>query len=396
MSLDAGILAAAKDRAEALFSKGKFRESLSTYEKIEEYGKKDPRIYLRMGDIARKLEAKDAAISYYKKASEHFMRIGFMLKAIAVCKLILSIDPDQKDVQARLSKLHGKDERPAPRLDLPRTPLFSDLSQDEFLEVLKKVKSLEFVPGAYIFREGEPGDSIFLVAEGEVEVIGSAKDSSKVVLARLPEGSVFGEFAFFLGSKRTGDVRALTKATVLELTKADLNEIISKDSRVEAVLFDFYKSRVVDTLLALSELFRPLKTEDRRKVVERLTKATFSPGEDVVREGETGETMYLIKSGEARVWVNGKDGGKAEVAMLGPGDFFGEVALATGRPRVATVTASTDIETVEFSKEVIRDIVIKYPEIKDGLQKVIRDRVLESMHARAGLQFVERVLCFKT
>lgn len=383
MSLDAGIAAAAKDRAESLFSKGRYREALATYEKLEEYGKNDPRIYLRMGDIARKLEAKDAAISYYKKASESYIRIGFTLKAIAVCKMILSIDPGQKDVQARLARLHGTDERPATKTaDIPRTPLFSDLSQDEFLEVLKKVRSLEFVPGAYIFREGDPGDSIFLVAEGEVEVIGSAKDSSKVVLARLPEGSVFGEFAFFLGSKRTGDVRALTKATVLELTKTDLNEIISRFKNVEAVLFDFYKARVVDNLLALSPLFRPLTAEDRQEAVKRLTKVVFPAGEDMVREGESGQTMYLIKSGEATVWVTGKDGNKVEVGRLGPGDFFGEVALATSRPRVATVTAATDAELVEFSRDLIRDLVIKYPGIKEGLEKVIRDRVIDSMRAR--------------
>lgn len=386
MSLDAGILAAAKDRAEALFSKGRFRESLSTYEKIEEHGRQDPRIHIRMGDIARKLGANDAAVSYYKKASESFIRLGFTLKAIAVCKLILSLDPGAKDVQARLARLHGTQERPQPKTaSVPRTPLFSDLSQDEFLEVLKKVRSADFVPGAYIFREGDPGDSIFLVADGEVEVIGSAKDSSKVVLARLPEGSVFGEFAFFLGSKRTGDVRALTKATVLELTKEDLNEIISRFSRVEAVLFDFYKERVVDRLLALSGLFTPLAAADRKELVKRLTRVAFSAGEDAVREGETGQTMYLIKSGEAIVSVTGKDNSRVEVARLGPGEFFGEVALATSRPRVATVTAATDIELAEFSKDVIRDIVIKYPEIKDSLQKVIKDRVIDSMRAREGV-----------
>lgn len=386
MSLDAGILAAAKDRAEGLFSKGKFREALSTYEKIEEYGKKDPRIYIRMGDIARKLEARDAAISYYKKASQSFIRIGFTLKAIAVCKLILSLDPGQKDVQVSLARLHGKDERTEEKKsEIPRTPLFSDLTQDEFLEVLKKVQSHDFVPGAYIFREGDPGDSIFLVAEGEVEVIGSAKDSSKVVLARLPEGSVFGEFAFFLGSKRSGDVRALNKATVLEIKKDGLDEIISRFSRVETVLFDFYRERVLDSLIALSPLFRPVSPEDRKEVIKRLTKLSCSVGEEVVKEGEAGQTMYLIKSGEATVFVNGKDGGRVEVGRLGPGEFFGEVALATSRPRVATVVAASALELMEFSKDVIRDLVIKYPEMKQGLEKVIRDRVIDTMRAREGI-----------
>jgi len=390
MSLDAGMIAAARDRAESFFSKGKFREALATYEKLEEYGKKDPRIYMRMGDIAGKLGAKDSAVSYYKKGAESFIRLGFTLKAIAVCKLILSLDPDQKAVQASLADLHGAGRTPARGpSEVARTPLFSDLGQDEFLEVLKKVRSIEVVPGAYIFREGDPGDSIFLIAEGEVEVIGSAKDSSKVTLARLPEGSVFGEFGFFLGSRRTMDVRAVSKSTVLELTKADLNGIISKYGRVEAVLFDFYKERVVDTLLAMTELFRPLAAEDRKEVLARVTRSEWPSGEDIVREGEEGQTMYLIKSGEVVVWVKGKDGGRNEVARLGPGDFFGEVALATSRPRVATVTAAaSQVELVEISRPVIRDMAFKYPEIKKSLEKVIRERVIDAMRARSGVLLI--------
>lgn len=386
MSLDADIIAAARDRAESLFSRGKFREALATYEKLEQYGKKDPRIYMRMGDIAGRLGAREAAITYYKKCAESFLRLGFTLKAVAVCKAILVLDPGQKDVQASLARLHGSQEASSPALaGVPRTPLFSELSEEEFLEVLTLVRSRDFVPGAYLFREGDPGDSIFLIAEGEVEVIGSAKDSSKVTLARLPEGSVFGEFGYFLGSRRTMDVRAVTKATVLELTKDDLDRIISKYGRVEAVLFDFYKERVADTLLAMTDVFRPLAPEDRRIVVAACVRTARLPGEEIVREGDEGQTMYLIKSGRVKVWVKGASGAKKDVAELGPGDFFGEVALATSRPRSATVTAATGVELLEIPRAVIREMAFKYPEMKNGLEKVIRERVIDAIRARHGI-----------
>jgi len=385
MSLDADIIAAARDRAESLFSRGKYREALATYEKLEQYGRKDPRIYMRMGDIAGKLGAREAAITYYKKCSESFLRLGFTLKAVAVCKAILVLDPGQKDAQASLARLHGSREASPVPAGVPRTPLFSELSEEEFLEVLTLVRSREFVPGEYLFREGDPGDSIFLIAEGEVEVIGSAKDSSKVTLARLPEGSVFGEFGYFLGSRRTMDVRALTKATVLELTKDDLDRIISKYGRVEAVLFDFYKERVADTLLAMTEVFRPLSPEDRRAVVAACVRTARLPGEEIVREGEAGQTMFLIRSGRVTVSVKDASGAKKEVAELGPGDFFGEVALATHRPRSATVTAATGVELLEIPRPVIREMANKYPEVKNGLEKVIRERVIDAIRARHGI-----------
>ena len=202
---------------------------------------------------------------------------------------------------------------------------------------------------------------------------------------RVPEGSVFGEFGFFLGSRRTMDVRAVTKATVLELTKDDLNRIIAKYGRVESVLFDFYKERVVDTLLAMTDIFRPLTAEDRRLVIAAVTRSARLPGEDIVRQGEQGQTMYIIKCGEVVVWVKGNDGARTDVARLGPGDFFGEVALATSRPRVATVTAVTGVELLEIPRPVIRDMAFKYPEIKDGLEKVIRERFIDSVRARHGV-----------
>lgn len=376
MALDPAIISAAKDRAEALLSKGRLREALATYEKIESGGAKDPRIHLRMGDIARRLEAREATVSYYKKAAEGFMRLGFAAKAIAVCKMILSIDPSQREVEARLARLHARDEGAAAAkgVAIPRTPLFSDLAEGEFLEAVRKVRSRTLSTGEFLFRQGDPGDSIFMVAQGEVEIIGS-RGAEPMTLARLPEGSVLGEFGFFSGATRGAAVRSVEASTVLELTKHDLKEIIERHPRVETVLFAFYKERVVDTLLASSELFRPLAAEDRKGLLSVASKASFRAGMDVVREGEAGDTMYLVKEGELKAWV----GDGREVARLGPGDFFGEIALATAHPRVATVTAVTDAELVEFSRETVKAVIGRYPEIREALERVIRERLVDIM-----------------
>lgn len=387
MALDPTIVSTVKDRAEGLFSKGKCGEALSAYEKIQDYGQKDPRIYLRMGDISRKTDDVAAAIGYYKKASEAFIRLGFTIKAIAVCKMIINIDPGQRDVQARLARLHGEHSpSPAPekkeKRSVPRTPIFSEFTEDEFLEVVKKLKSRELGKGEYLFHEGDPGDSIFIVADGEVDVIGRARDSAKVKLATLAEGSIFGEFGFFLDSTRTTDVAAAVPSTILELAKADLKEIISKSGRVEEILFKFYKERVVDRFMALSELFKFISPAHRKEILSRLTLAAHPEGAVIVREGDRGETMYLIKEGTVSVRVNDSNGVEKEVARLGPGDFFGEIALATNRPRVATVAALTGVKLVEFSRPVIKDIIGKYPQIKDALERVIKERVVDVLRVR--------------
>lgn len=387
MPVDPNIISAVKDKAEGLFSKGRYDEALSAYGKIEGHGEKDPRVFLRMGDIARKIEDTRGALGYYKKAAESFVRLGFAIKAIAVCRMIINIDPSEEETNRRLAELCGNrsaaNEKPQ-EVKPPKTPLFSDFTEAEFVEVIKKLRTRDLSPGELLFNEGDPGDSIFIIAEGAVEVTGRAKDSSSVHLASLSEGSIFGEFGFFLNSKRTTDVKATEKAHILELTKEDLNDIISKHGRVEAVLFDFYKERVVDRLMALSEVFRPLTENDRKEVLKTLSLEKFAAKEIITKEGDKGDTMFLIKTGRVSVWVKDKAGSPLFLTGLEEGDFFGEIALATSRPRAATVIAETPLELVVFSRPMIKDILMKYPAVKDVLERVIKERVVDIVKARAS------------
>lgn len=413
--IDPATAAVIKDKAEALFAKGRVQEAASAYESIRAYGDKDPRIYLRLGDILRKLGDTEAALLNYKSAAESFARLGFTIKSVAVCKMMLTIDPSLEEIQQKITKLcAGKKDgaaekplsRPEPETEpetqpetaqadsrpeegplvelspLPRTPLFSDFTEDEFLEVVKKARSRELAPSEYLFHEGDRGDSIYFVAEGEVEVVSSAADGRETIVSTLREGNVFGEFGFFSNAKRSGGVRAAGKASVLELTKQDLDEIISRHKRVESVLFDFYKERVVDRLMALSTIFSPMDAPGRRDILNRLTLVRFLKGAKVMRQGETGDTMHLIKEGRASVTVSGKDGSAVPVAELKEGDFFGEIALATNKPRTADVTALTDLALVEFSKPVIRDVLARYPKVKVLLAAVIKERVSDALMAR--------------
>lgn len=412
MGLNPATVSIVKDKAEAYFSAGKFAESLATYEKIEEFGAKDPRIFLRMGDIARKVNDNARAIDHYKAASESFIRLGFIIKAIAVCKMIINIDPSQQDVHEKLAMLHGAGTAPhkagearrqppqeAPLIEmpviepepaeiapemmkLPRTPLFSDFDEKEFLDIVRKVRSHTLSRGEYLFHQGDPGDSIYIVADGSMEVSGRTKEGTVVKVAVLGEGSIFGEFGFFLNSKRSTDVFAETDATVLELTKEDINGIIPEHARVEEVLFNFYKERVADRLMALSDVFRPVAEADRKEILSRVTLTRALQNSVIVKEGEKGDTMYLIKTGKVSVWVKDKSGSESKVTELDEGDFFGEIALATAKPRVATIKAESNVELVVFSRPMIKDILLKYPAVKQALERIIKERVVDAIRAK--------------
>ena len=90
-------------------------------------------------------------------------------------------------------------------------------------------------------------------------------------------------------------------------------------------------------LLKRVPLFRGLDDKQLRSIAQSFTERSFSAGDDLVAEGTGGVGFFVIETGEARVSVEGE-----ERRTLGPGDYFGEIALIDGGLRTATVTATAD------------------------------------------------------
>lgn len=90
--------------------------------------------------------------------------------------------------------------------------------------------------------------------------------------------------------------------------------------------------------LARVPLFSALGKKELKKVASLTFDSTAEPGKVIVREGKPGEEFYLITEGTVTVTLRGK-----ELAKLGPGEFFGEMALVDQGPRAATITAETPV-----------------------------------------------------
>jgi CRP-like cAMP-binding protein len=96
-----------------------------------------------------------------------------------------------------------------------------------------------------------------------------------------------------------------------------------------------------------------------------MTKRHFAAGETIIREGEAGEEFFLISDGEVDV-VRADH----EVARLGRGEFFGEVALISGEPRNATVVASEPLDTFVLGKSDFQAAVVSSPSFREQLYRV--------------------------
>ncbi len=119
-----------------------------------------------------------------------------------------------------------------------------------------------------------------------------------------------------------------------------------------------------------SPLFEVLGDEERAAIVREMEVETHSEGSVIINEGDPGTSMYIIASGEVKVYTRGTGStGTVYLARLGEGDFFGEVSVLTGKPRTATITASQRTELLRLDKDKLDRVLTKYP----GLRKVLDD-----------------------
>jgi CRP/FNR family cyclic AMP-dependent transcriptional regulator len=115
--------------------------------------------------------------------------------------------------------------------------LFQDLEEDEIHKVLNRTSLREFPAGAAIIQEGEPGDSLFIMQEGEVEITKQLtlvldEDTPKervMIRLKAENGVYFGEMALLENEARSATVTALSDCSVLELHRKDFLDLIEKN-----------------------------------------------------------------------------------------------------------------------------------------------------------------------
>ncbi len=111
--------------------------------------------------------------------------------------------------------------RIAPIDVLKAIPMFQHLDAEEFAALAQLLRERRFVRGGVIVAQGDPGDALFLIGEGQVKVAVFAEDGREVILSVLTAGSFFGELALLDDEPRSAHVIAMTDASLLQLRRED-------------------------------------------------------------------------------------------------------------------------------------------------------------------------------
>jgi CRP-like cAMP-binding protein len=138
-----------------------------------------------------------------------------------------------------------------------------------------------------------------------------------------------------------------------------------------------YDRALYQSYLHAVPMFARCNPEQLDRIADSGTALSTKQGGDIVREGDPGDDFFLITSGTARVFREGK-----EVGQLGAGDYFGELALFDPQPRNATVTATSDVAVVALSRTNFGKVLDEVPALRDALLHGMAHRIHE-LDARA-------------
>jgi small-conductance mechanosensitive channel/CRP-like cAMP-binding protein len=138
-----------------------------------------------------------------------------------------------------------------------------------------------------------------------------------------------------------------------------------------------------EIVAALRELYflKELPDNELRVLVPAVQSHQFGAGEVLMRQGDEGDTMYILRRGTVEILIRNAEGKEIRVNTLTKPHFIGEMALLTGEPRTATVRALTDVEVLEMNRDGLMRLFKEHPETSTAISEIVAARQAQNVQA---------------
>ncbi|MDQ6974572.1 MAG: cyclic nucleotide-binding domain-containing protein [Mariprofundaceae bacterium] len=388
-----------RKKAQQAWMSGKYDKALPMFEQLHQKSPKDLRTFVKLAEAREKLGDKKGAVADYIQIAEHYANDGFVVQAIAISKIILRIDPNRTEIQHHLRQLSEKrgddwairtltpqdcqsssaanhDEK---KFNFERTPLLSMLSGDELDDFIDSLSLTNHPKGDIIYKPGDSGGSLYLIGMGSVRL--EAGSNKQATYAHLMEGDFFGEAAFMSRTSRMDTAIAESDAKILTIKRDTFDAWVASYPNIQTTVESFYCERVLARVLALNPIFKDIPVSVRMKMAESFQLCHFNQGDEIIRENEPGDSIFLIRSGHVNVFIQDPKNPQQRINLgdIYEGSFFGEVSLLTGRPRTASVVAACPLEVMELNKSDFDQIIERFPSVKRVVAHFQKQRVQDTI-----------------
>ena len=261
--------------------------------------------------------------------------------------------------------------------------LLGSLTAAQLKLVFENLKFIDTQSNQTLIRTGDSGNSFYWVGRGRVIFSTVNYEDKRVYLTSLSDGDCFGEQSFFSGLPHEFTIETTEPSWILSLEKDYFHELLLQYPEMQSILRDFYISRVAESLIAKSELFGTMSVMYRRRLAQKFRFQDFKTGDVIIREGEISDSMYAIKSGRVQV-TSTRANELLNLAELGPGQIFGEIAALKGIARTATVHALENCEVLCLRASDMKVFLDKHAEIKQKVEEQIESRADETARLLVG------------
>jgi ferredoxin-NADP reductase/cytochrome P450/CRP-like cAMP-binding protein len=246
---------------------------------------------------------------------------------------------------------------------LRRCGLFRDFDDTRLNTISQSADEVTFDAGVDILREGEPGDVMYVILTGEVQVYTRNVEGREVTLARHGAGDHFGEQALLPGGtgRRYASVRAVGPVRLARVPKPAFQSVLADDDVLHERLVEIGEEQVRSNLQKLSPLARSINLN----TVGRLRR-NLSPGEILFRQGDEADALYFVNVGRLSVWRE-ENGARTLIGFVERSGCVGELAFVKKSRRTETVIAEDVAEVTGVVRAAFDEVYTESSGFRDYL-----------------------------
>ncbi|XP_006733063.1 cAMP-dependent protein kinase type II-alpha regulatory subunit [Leptonychotes weddellii] len=252
-------------------------------------------------------------------------------RRVSVCAETYNPDEEEEDTDPRV--IHPKTDQQRCRLQeaCKDILLFKNLDQ-----IKNKTGVSALITSIQYYTVG-PANAV----RGTYDIL-VTKDNQTRSVGQYDNHGSFGELALMYNTPRAATIVATSEGSLWGLDRVTFRRIIVKNNAK--------KRRMFESFIESVPLLKSLEVSERMKIVDVIGEKVYKDGERIITQGEKADSFYIIESGEVSILIRSKtkankDGGnqEVEIARCRKGQYFGELALVTNKPRAASAYAVGDV-----------------------------------------------------
>uniref|UniRef100_A0A8B9IU29 cAMP-dependent protein kinase type II regulatory subunit n=1 Tax=Amazona collaria TaxID=241587 RepID=A0A8B9IU29_9PSIT len=206
--------------------------------------------------------------------------------------------------------------------------LFKNLDQEQLSQVLDTMFERKVTPQEHVIDEGDDGDNFYVIERGSHDIVAAKDDQSRCAVCCDNHGS-FGELALMYNTPRAATITATTEGALWGLDRVTFRRIILKNNAKKRKTYESFIESVL--------LLKSLEASERKKVVDVIGQKVYQDGERILSQGD----KILIKH---KIVTSTEVNQEVEIGRCQRGQYFGELALTTNKPRAASAYAVREVK----------------------------------------------------